>query len=50
MFKDDGGCFMKIKIVSGQNVPGCVPGIVPAANIICGELFVYQHFLNLSLS
>ena len=37
MFKDDGGCFMKIKIISGRNVPGCVPGIIPAANVICGR-------------
>lgn len=36
MGKDDGGCFMRIKILSGRNVPGCVPGIIPAANVICG--------------
>ena len=46
MGKDDGGCFMRIKILSGRNVPGCVPGIIPAANVICGMCHKLLNYGN----
>lgn len=35
MFKDEREGFLRLKIISGSDIPGCIDGIVPAANIIC---------------